>query len=218
MVRRQPRALQIAVLAIAGFVAMYLTAGLVGAALVANPRRREPAQGVTIWVESNGIHTDLVMPKRAAGVDWRSVFEADAIGDPRFAGHEFVAIGWGERRFFLDTPTWWDVRAQTVVAAALGSNETVLHVEHVARPVEGERVQRVVLREAEYRRLAEFVRASLAEERPVRGYGNYDAFYSARGRYDALRTCNTWTGAALRVAGVRVGRWTPFPATVSWWL
>lgn len=218
MVRRQPRALRIAVFVIAGLMAMYLVAGLVGAALVANPGWREPAQGVTVWVENNGIHTDLVMPKRAAGVDWRFVFKADAIGNPRFAGSEFVAVGWGERRFFLETPTWWDVRAETVVAAALGSNETVLPVKHIARPVEGERVQRVVLREAEYRRLAEFVRASLVEGRPVRGYADYDAFYPARRRYDALRTCNTWTGRALRVAGVRVGRWTPFPATVSWWL
>nr|WP_093003933.1 TIGR02117 family protein [Sphingomonas palmae] len=216
--RRQPRPLQIAVLAIAGLVALYLLAGLVGAALVADPGWREPARGVTIWVEDNGIHTDLVLPKQAAGVDWHPVFKADAIGDARFAGYEFVAIGWGERRFFLETPTWWDVRPETLVAAALGSNETVLHVEHIARPVEGERVQRVVLRPTEYRRLAEFVRASLAEGRPVRGYADYDAFYPARRRYDALRTCNTWTGRALRVAGVRVGRWTPFPATVSWWL
>ncbi|MGN6620866.1 MAG: DUF2459 domain-containing protein, partial [Sphingomonas sp.] len=81
----------------------------------------------------------------------------------------------------------------------------------------------IVLRPAEYRRLAAFIRASFATapagERPeiFRGYGDYDAFYSASGRYDALMTCNAWTGMALRRAGVRVGVWTPFATTVMGW-
>ena len=50
-----------------------------------------------------------------------------------------------------------------------------------------------------------------------RGYAGYDAFYTARGHYSAIRTCNAWTGDALRYAGVRIGRWTPFPVTVMRW-
>lgn len=216
--RRQVRPVRITLLIIAGLVATYLVTGLIGAAFVTNPGWRPPARGVTIWIEDNGIHTGLVLPKRAAGLDWRRVFTPDAIVDPRFAAHEFVAVGWGERDFFLETPTWWDVTPDTLIAAAGGSDDAVLHVEHVARPVVGERVRKVVLTTAQYRRLAEFIRANLAEGRPVRGYAGYDAFYPAHGRYDALRTCNTWTGRALRAAGVRVGRWTPFAATVTWWL
>ena len=76
----------------------------------------------------------------------------------------------------------------------------------------------VLLRPAEYRRLAAYVRASFAAEpRRYRGYDANDVFYAARGRYSALRTCNAWTGDALRQAGVRIGRWTPFPVTVTAW-
>ena len=49
------------------------------------------------------------------------------------------------------------------------------------------------------------------------GYFGYDAFYEGTGRYSAVRTCNSWTGAALAAAGIRVGAWTPFPVTVLWW-
>src|SRR3546814_8948705 len=68
-------------------------------------------------------------------------------------------------------------------------------------------------------RLAAFIRASIdaapgETPRIDRGYQDFDTFYGAKGRYDALMTCNAWTGAALRHAGVRVGAWTPFPATV----
>ncbi|WP_375270971.1 TIGR02117 family protein [Sphingomonas sp.] len=215
---RQARRLSFVLLSLAAAAAVYLSAGLIGAAWVTNRDWRPPAEGVTIWIEDNGIHTDLVMPKQAAGVDWRRVFGGGALREPAYAGFAHVAVGWGERGFFVNTPTWWDLRPGTVIAAAVGSEDTVLHVEHVPRPVEGERVRAVVLTPAEYRRLARVVRGSLAAGEPVRGYAGYDAFYPAHGRYDLLNTCNAWTGRALRRAGVRVGRWTPFSATVSWWL
>ena len=78
-------------------------------------------------------------------------------------------------------------------------------------------MRRVLLRPEEYRRLAAFVRASLKSRRRWPGYAAHDVFYEARGRYSAVTTCNEWTGAALRAAGVRVGRWTPFADTVLGW-
>ena len=67
-------------------------------------------------------------------------------------------------------------------------------------------------------RLAAFVRDTLGTGGKVaNGYGPDDVFYDARGTYSAIGTCNEWTGRALRHAGVRVGAWTPFPATVMGW-
>ena len=196
----------------------YGAAGLIGGALPVNSGWRPPERGVTIWVENNGVHTGLVVPKVAAGVDWRLFAPAGDLADMGYAGHRYLAIGWGDRDFYLGTPTWADVRPRDVLAAATGSERTLLHVEHVAAPVAGADVRRVVLRPEEYRRLVAFI---VASRRPDggrwRGYGAYDVFYEARGRYDAIRTCNSWTGRALAAAGVRVGRWTPFPVTVLWW-
>ena len=199
-------------------VALYVVAGLIGGLLPANTEWRAPARGVTIYVESNGIHTDLAMPKLAAGVDWRDLALPRDLRDPRYARFNWVAIGWGDKAFFLQTQQWRDVRPGTVLAAAAGSEETLLHVEHLPPPVPADDVRRVVLRPDEYRRLAAFIRASVAPGgRHYPGYGANDAFLDARGRYSALRTCNAWTGEALRAAGVRVGRWTPFPWTVLRW-
>lgn len=100
----------------------------------------------------------------------------------------------------------------------MGSDATLVHASHLPRPAAGDDVRTIVLRPAEYRRLAGFLRASIVA-RPAHepGYGAYDAFYTGTGRYSAVRTCNAWVGDALRRAGVRVGAWTPFPATVMWW-
>ena len=198
----------------------WLAAALVGGAIPANAGWRPPAQGVTIYVEDNGIHTGLVLPKATAGVDLSPLAPARDLADPRYGGHRWLAIGWGEAAFFLDTPTWRDVRPRTILHAAIGSDATLMHVEHVAEPRAdpGGSVRRIVLRPAEYRRLARFVAASFRQGgRAHRGYDRYDAFYDAVGHYDAIRTCNSWTGRALRAAGVRVGAWTPLPVTVMWW-
>ena len=44
----------------------YGAAGLVGGSIPVNAAWRPPAAGVTIYVETNGVHTDLVVPVAAA--------------------------------------------------------------------------------------------------------------------------------------------------------
>lgn len=196
----------------------YATAGMIGGAIPVHADRRAPRDGVTIWVESNGIHTGIIVPKVAAGVDWRALFPPQHIADPRFGAYDHLAIGWGEQAFYLETPTWADVKARTILAAAFGSDATLVHVQHIPAPVAADDVRRVVLRPEEYRRLAAFIRASVVPgARRYSGYGRYDVFYQSRGHYSARRTCNAWTGDALRHAGVRTGAWTPFPVTVLGW-
>ena len=194
----------------------YVAAALVGGSVPVNARWRQPERGVTIWVESNGIHTGLVMPKVAAGVDWRGLAPAGDLADPRYGRWSDVAIGWGERGFYLGTPTWREFRPATALRAVIGSDDTLMHVEHVPGPAVDAR--RIVLTPDQYRRLAAAVAASFRPGgRRYPGYGPNDVFYDATGRYDAVRTCNSWTGGVLRQAGVRVGWWTPLPVTVTGW-
>jgi len=208
------RAAALLVLLLAGYAA----AGLTGGTIPAHAGWRPPSEGVRIYVESNGIHVGLVVPKVAAGVDWRGIAPGADLADPRYAGYDHLAIGWGERTFFLETATWADVKLRTILASARGSDATLLHVEHAPAPVAGRAVRSVLLRPAEYRRLAAYIRASFATHREaIRGYDRNDVFYAARGHYSAARTCNAWAGDALRFAGVRIGRWTPFPVTVLGW-
>ena len=202
--------------------ASYSAAGMVGGAIPSNAGWRAPETGVRIYVESNGIHTGLVVPMVAEGVDWRDLLRPEDVRDPRYAAYSHVSIGWGERTFYLETPTWGDVRLKTVAAAAIGSDRTVMHVDHVPEPRVDADVRAITLRPEEYRRLADFIHASFKKEggqRPAHqyGYAAYDSFYDAHGHYSAITTCNAWTGDALRHAGVRVGAWTPFPVTVLGW-
>ena len=48
------------------------------------------------------------------------------------------------------------------------------------------------------------------------GYWDSDAFYEGIGNFNAVRTCNQWVNAKLRIAGVEASLWTPFSKGVTW--
>lgn len=190
--------------------ALLLLSALVAGALVPqNPRHRPPPTGVTIHLDSSPVHSWLVLPVAAAGHDWRRRLPPLPDGTP--AG-PFISLSWGERGFFLATPTWADFDLRLALRALVAGHQTLVHVEALDSPA-GRPIQ---LSEVQYRRLVAHLEAQLAEGAALPGYGAGDLFLPARGRYSAWRTCNQWTRDALASAGVRVGRWTPLPQGLMW--
>ncbi|WP_228275126.1 TIGR02117 family protein [Stakelama tenebrarum] len=206
-------------LGIAALFALWNAAALAGTLIPVNAARETPESGIRVFVEDNGVHTGIVIPAQAVGIGWRDLVRPGDLRDPRHAAHGWLAIGWGDRNFYMETPTWWDVRPGRTLAAMAGMGETVLHVEHVPEPSTGPNRRALILTPAEYARLTDFIRASFADlPESWPGYGQHDAFYAAQGSYNLLRTCNNWTGEALREAGVPIGAWTPLSASVMFWM
>ncbi|MGI4778448.1 MAG: TIGR02117 family protein [Janthinobacterium lividum] len=175
------------------------------------------------YVLTNGVHTDLVFPIRDGAFDWSSVFPAtDAAAVPPDA--EFIAIGWGDREFYLHTPTWAELTVPRALGAIAGRNSTLLHVtwlrrdQFLATGAQRDGTYALPLTTAQYASLVAYVRARLPDGRasvlPGSGYGGQDAFYEATGHYGPFETCNAWTGRGLREAGLTMGRWTPFDHNV----
>ena len=40
----------------------------------------------------------------------------------------FVGLGWGDKGFYLETPTWADLKTSTALKAVSGYNTTAMHV------------------------------------------------------------------------------------------
>jgi len=199
--------------------ALYFTAALLGSLVPVNGGWTEPAQGTTVYLADNGVHTDLIMPLDAQGLDWRPLFPTRDFAqvDP---GSGWIAFGSGEARVYLDTPTWSDLTPHTLWSALTGGSR-VMHVEYVRDPYYARR--QIRLRPEEYRRLWAAVRADFvldAHGRPERidhpGYGRSDAFYRATGQANAIRTCNAAAANWLRLAGVKVSAWPPFDNGLTW--
>jgi uncharacterized protein (TIGR02117 family) len=181
---------------------LFMLAAWIGSAIPRNSGWTEPAAGVPIMVETNGVHTAIVMPLVTPQKDWRTEFPAaDLPGPPRPYTH--VSVSWGERAVFLETPTWAD------------------HVAHDVRPAPSDSARVVRLRPAEYARLVAAIESQLSDpssRKAYPGYEDWDVFYNAPGRYHFANTCNQWTSDTLAFAGVKAGWWTPFAGGVMKWM
>ena len=200
-------------------IALFLLTAWIGSSIPRNPDWREPERGVEIMVETNGVHTALVLPLVTAERDWGRVFPIGDIARPD-RPYTHVSISWGERQVFLETPTWWDLKASTVLRIAGVGGEGLLHVAYYVRPAPADDIRPLRLTTDEYRRLIATIDRALPEREWVahRGYGSYDVFYEAPGRYTVRNTCNQWTSDTLAAAGVRTGWWTPFAGGVMKWV
>ena len=182
------------------------------------PRPAEP-RPVAVYLVSNGVHSDIVMPVSTPQWNWRK-WATESHTRTAFQA-AYIGIGWGEKGFYLNTPRWRDLTAQTALKALSGFNETAMHITfYPAEPQTGEYVARIMLSEAEYRRLAGQIAKSfaLADGRPQQiagaAYHNTDAFYEANGRYSLFNTCNTWTNNQFKQTALPAVVWTPFAGAV----
>jgi uncharacterized protein (TIGR02117 family) len=201
-------------------LAIYVLAGWAGSSLPRNSDWREAAEGVEILVETNGVHTAIVMPLVTPQKDWRADFPVADIAAPD-RPYTHVAVSWGEREVFLNTPTWADLSPLTVLRIVTVGGEGLLHVAHYVRPAPNATTRPLRLSAADYARLVRRIEREVppaAQRRRYPGYGRQDAFYDAYGRYTPITTCNQWTGTMLGDAGIRTGRWTPFPGGVMKWV
>ena len=205
-------------------VALFLLSAWIGSAVPRNSGWEEPAQGITIMVETNGIHTGIVMPVVSEVKDWRDTFPS--AGEPRPDGRmpTHVAIGWGEKEVFLNTPTWGDLKASTATRIVFRGGEGLLRVGHYAWPQPSENHRPLRLRPEEYARLVERVEAALPPLAPGEVRRTYESFeigarnYDATGRYTMANTCNQWVGDTLAHAGIEMGAWTPLAGGVMKWI
>lgn len=217
MIRRLFRLAVILLCVILATPLLYLAAAF-GALLLAPPAT-PPGGGIAIYACDNGVHTDLVLPVAAAGIDWRQTFSSEAFAGP-VDGFDHIGLGWGGRDFYLNTPTWADVKIGTALKSLLW-DETVMRVDYRPAPTPAEDCREWRVDGAAYLRVAAYVRDTLrlSQELPVQagpGYGARDVFYVANGSFTIIDTCNQWSGQALRLVGAPVAPWTPFSFLVLW--
>jgi uncharacterized protein (TIGR02117 family) len=200
-------------------VGAYFGAAFAGARIPLNSDFRPAAEGIPVVVIDNGIHIDFLLPIVSPGHDWRTIFDPAATRRGSSLGDisTHVVIGWGHRDFYLNTPTWDDLTARTIMRSVLGIGGSVMHVSFDWPWIDGDNSVMLFLPPEEYKRFADRIVATAVlgpdgRANPVAapGYSDFGAFYEAQGSYNALYTCNNWAASVLSAAGVRTPIWSPF--------
>lgn len=192
---------------------LYLVAALGFALFPVSGRPQEADGEPVVYVCTSLAHADIVLPSRDPLIDWSTLFPA--VTPPGLPVEAYLAFGWGDLRFFRETPTWADVRPSIAITALAGLNDTALRVMAVDPPANDPDCLPLRVDRAGRQALIEHVRASLADEAPA-AQDHLEAYYLAKGRYSPLRTCNQWIADAFAAAGLPHARFAPFGFSVTW--
>ena len=198
------------------FVGLYLLSAYI-LSRIGVDREADDSKDVTIYIKTNGVHTDIVVPVKNDQFDWSKDirFENTVSKD---SAEKFVAFGWGDKGFYLETPTWGDLTFKTAFKAAFALGTAAIHATFYKEMKEDKDCVKVNISKQQYQRLIAYITRSF--KRDVTGkviyiqtnavYGNDDAFYDAGGSYSLFHTCNTWSNNALKKCGQKACLWTPF--------
>jgi uncharacterized protein (TIGR02117 family) len=204
-------------------IIIYFFAAVVGMLIPVIPDTPPIENEVEIFVHSNGLHADLVIPKKHPVHDWEDFLHTLHYETRNMS---YVAFGWGEKNFYLNTPTMSDLTFPTLVKALFVPSTSAMHVDFYYRKPSPERdnVKKIIISEKMYRELVDYILDSfqLEDDEPHLfdhpGYYEYDQFYAAKGKYHALWTCNNWTNEGLKKIGIKNSLWTPMDWGVFFYL
>lgn len=169
---------------------------------------------IPIYILTNGVHTDIVLPIKNEHHNWSTQlkFEHTKSKDTTY---QYVALGWGDKGFYLETPTWADLKASTAIKAASGLSSTAMHVTFYKHLKENQSCKKLQISLENYKKLVAFIKETFQtksgeflkiETNAV--YGKHDVFYEANGSYSLFYTCNSWANQALKAANQKAALWT----------
>ncbi len=198
------------------FVGGYLLVAFCFSRIAVNQDNVKIKKEIAIYIKTNGVHTDIVVPTKHQIINWSSTipYSNTTLNDTTMA---YLALGWGDKGFYLETPTWADLKVSTAFNAAFALGTTALHATYYAQMTENESCKKIIISNVQYVALTQYILNSLQLKnnsaiyiKTTANYGNTDAFYEANGSYSMLHTCNTWANNALKACGQKACLWTPF--------
>lgn len=171
-------------------------------------------KNIPIYILSNGVHTDIVLPLKNEIKDWSTeiLYTNTKAKDSTLQN---LAFGWGDKGFYLNTPTWADLKTSTAAKAVTGLSSSAMHVTFYGNLKESENCKKFFISESQYQQMITYIENSfsLDTENKIQrigthSYGKHDIFYEAKGSYNLFYTCNTWANQALKAGNQKAALWT----------
>ena len=140
---------------VVGFVVLYGVLCLLLPLIPISAEKTTEPKTITIYLLSNGMHTDLVLPTQNDFIDWTTkVSPNDTKG--KIKG-DWLAFGWGDKGFYLNIPTWADLKFSTAVKAAFWMSDSAMHTTYLGGTEGYEKVAQLSLTAAQYKRLVSYI-------------------------------------------------------------
>jgi uncharacterized protein (TIGR02117 family) len=181
--------------------------------------RNNAGAKIQIFLMKSGVHTDFILPVSNSIKDWRQEFPLANTGF-KDSSSKLVSIGWGDKTFYMNTPTWADLSLKTALTVPFGLGPSAIHATYYQQLLDDRPIIRLHVTEKQYRKLVRYIEQTL--ERNAKGQTKYikatmpgvvtgnDAYYAAKGRYSVFFTCNSWVNSGLKSCQQKACYWTAF--------
>jgi len=215
MIKKILKIILVVILTIISFLLTYALIALVFSIIPVN-KKVDSQSNIDIYIHTNGVHTDIVLPIRVDTMDWsRTVKYSDTKGNDTIM--KYISFGWGDRGFYLETPTWADLKFSIAFNAAFGLGKSAMHVTYYKEISKSSDTKRINISKRQFYLLNKYIENSFVKNekggfikiKTDMVYGNDDAFYEAIGKYSLFKTCNTWTNTGLKMCEQKACLWTP---------
>lgn len=175
---------------------------------------------IEIHLMNSGVHTDFVLPVKNEWVDWREFFPRENT-QAKDTSLNLIAIGWGDKDFYLNTPEWADLTLKTAVFAGFGLGTSAVHATYHASILKDRPTVKLTITINQYKRLIKYITGSLKFNKNkktillIPNFKNvlkdHDAYYDAKQSYSIMLSCNTWINNGLKASGQKACVWTSLP-------
>lgn len=196
------------ILFILGIPLLYMTVSLILTFIPVNISDNEKENTEVVYLSSNGVHLDIVLKKEDLSEELKK-------GLVYGQSDHYFSFGWGDREFYLNTPTWSDLTLKTAFTAVFLNGPSVMHITRHKR-LQNHWVK-VELSRSELHKINALIQKTF-DKNPsgkkvlliAEGYSSQDEFYRARGSYSWFKTCNSWVNTTFKKSGLKSCLWTPF--------
>lgn len=180
-----------------------------------NSEKSNNHKQISIYILTNGVHTDIVCPIQSSVINWSDFVAVTNVKKPE-STYQYVAFGWGDKGFYLNTPTWSDLTFSTAFKAAFWLSESAMHTTFYTNIDLNDTCIKVDISIEDYTKMVNLIKDKFQKNAdnkfiliPTENvYGDNDAFYEAHGTYNLFYTCNTWANSVLKKSNQKAALWT----------
>lgn len=194
---------------------LYFVSAVIGSVIPVNTDQPEGGN-VTIYLRTNGVHTDFVFPIQNEVMDWQQLVSPEHTLS-KMGNFSYISFGWGDLEFYQNTPEWSDLTFPVAMKAIFLPTPSAMHVEFESSIRFTQPMVPVNITQEQYKDLVTYVSESFEKDSggnviPVEDlhYNQNDAFFRAKRSLNSFYTCNTWVNNGLKNANLRACLWTPF--------
>jgi uncharacterized protein (TIGR02117 family) len=173
----------------------------------------------TVFLMKSGIHVDFLLPISNEFKDWQEEFPISNTRS-KDSTYKKIAIGWGSKDFYMNTPTWDDLTLKIFLISNFGLGSSAIQVKYYTDTLpKDSKITSLKLSNNQYKQLVKYIETSLKRSKTINSsfilpknpkvLTENNSFYDAKQTYSLLLTCNTWINNGLKASGQKACLWTP---------